>query len=342
MNTKTLLAAGLALACTLSAQVFAADAIKFDANGDGVEILDIGALDWSVGSTLNVDAVLPGGVTTFESYSHAALAATIDTNGTSITPTGLNTLFEVTFITGFTNLITNTVIDPTTCNAGVCQFKQTITLEEAPVQTVNFFEVYYDDLTDLSGLQSNALTGLGYGDGQLILSGSLFDVSGNFTATVSFNDLDNSGTFSAGDTLITSLLDQFIVDNWGGQQTISGEGATSLQATVTFQDTNFFITGLATFLQEMFFNTSNVIPFDESNPSNSYDNGAGGTFNTGDGSVDIGQFNGLSGPDILLQTDSNNSFTTVTEVPEPSTVLLFALGLLFLGFGSRNHYARKN
>lgn len=354
MNKKTLLAAGIALACTLSVPVFASDTIEFDPDGGELAngTMQVGSLDWAVGSTLSVnsissdpnDPIAVGDEIDF--YSHAALGTTLNPGGTPIAPSGLNTNFEITFIGGFTETVTSvtigTAVNPGTtdaCDQATCEFQATVTFAESATPNVNFFEIYYDDFT--SGVQSDALAGTGYDDGLLILSASLVDLSGSFTTTFSFNDLDASGDFSAGDTLNAVLLDQFGDEDWLGQLTVEGEGATTLIADVNFQHTDFFISNISALVQDMFFNTSNIVPFDETNPSNNFDTVAGGN-DANDISPTIGAVNGFSGPDFLLQTDANQSFTVTTEVPEPNTVLLFALGLLFLGYGSRNHFLRRS
>jgi hypothetical protein len=202
--------------------------------------------------------------------------------------------------------------------------------------------MYYDDLTDMSGQKSDALTGLGYADGQLILSATLDTLDGNFTSTFNFTDNDGNGMFDPLVDTVTSstLLDSFGTDHWGGQLTVAGNGGTDLDAFVVTQDGNFFITELDTLVAALFYNTSNIIPFNQTNPSNSFDDGLGGTISTGGGTLDVGTINGFNGPDLLIQTDANTSFKTA--VPEPNTVLLFALGLLFLGYGSRNHFLRRS
>ncbi|MFC6668965.1 PEP-CTERM sorting domain-containing protein [Marinobacterium aestuariivivens] len=350
MNQKTLLAAGLALACSLSAPVFAADTIIFDPDGTDATNGDflVGSLDWAPASALALGAIPTAQGSDFELYAHAALQGFSDTDGNPAgAPTGLNVAgsgIEITFITGFTETITSVVNGAVTDTGNdqngnnILTFDQTITLAAAGTQTVNFFEIWFDDLSDATGQKSDALSGDGYGDGHLILSAGLVSASGNFTATFTFEDVDGSGDFNAGDVLITGLLDQFGTDNWGDQQTVSGEGATQLVADVTFQDTDFFKSDITTLVENLFFNTSNVLPFEETNPSNAFNDGDDGTF--GSITPDIGATNGFSGPDILFQADANTSFETA--VPEPNTVLLFALGLLFLGFAGRSRYLARS
>jgi hypothetical protein len=161
-------------------------------------------------------------------------------------------------------------------------------------------------------------------------------VSGVFTSEFSFTDTNGNGAYDPGvDTLNTVLLDQFLTDNWSWQQTLEGEGATTLSADITFQNYDFVKTDVTGLVFDLDFNTSNILPFSETNPSLSYWNG------TSFGVPSLGGVNGVDGPDIIFQADANNSFNTLKEVPEPKTVLLFALGLLLLAVSNRRRQAAQ-
>ncbi len=342
MKTKTFAAA--VLASSLALPAFAADTIVFDPDGTGGANGNflVGAFDWSAGSTLSDDSIPASSPSSFDTYSHGVLVGLLDNAGDPAgAPTGLNTDgsgFEITFISGFTETITSLTTSAAaiqTDNGGVgtdvYTFDQTITLADAAVQTVNFFKVYYDDLSDGLNLKSSSLAGTGFGDGVLILDGTVTAVDGNFTTHFEFVDTDNDGIYTAG----TDTLQSFIVldqssngDDWAGQLSVDGEGATSLEADVTFQDNAFFKSDISSLFADLFFNTSNVLPFGETNPSRLLDDGAGGFITPVLGSV-----NGLTGPDILFQTDANNSF--VTTVPEPGSMLLLGMGLFSLGMTKR-------
>lgn len=346
MKTKILAAA--VLASSLALPAFAADTIVFDPDGTGGANGNflVGAFDWSAGSTLSDDSIPASSPSSFDTYSHGVLAGLLDDAGDPAgSPTGLNTAgsgFEITFTSGFTETITSlatsvavqTSFGGDLVNGGgddVYTFDQTITLTDAATQTVNFFKVYYDDLSDASGTKSSSLAGTGFADGVLILDGTVTAVNGNFTTHFEFVDTDNDGIYTAGiDTLQGFvLLDQSSNgDNWAGQLTVVGEGATALEADVTFQDNAFFKSDISSLFADLFFNTSNVLPFGETNPSQLLDDGAGGFITPVLGSV-----NGLTGPDILFQTDANNSF--VTTVPEPGSMLLLGMGLFSLGMSKR-------
>ncbi len=351
MKMKVLGAA--ALTASLALPVFASDTISFDADGTGGANGDvlIGAFDWAAGSTLAEDSIPVAVDDTFDVYSHGTLIGFLDADGDPAgSPTGLNvdtTGFEITFIGGFTETITSQSSVLTGYDVGgdvavgggddIITIENTITLADASTQDVNFFKVYYDDLSDGSGLKSSSLLGTGYNDGLLILDASVGVVSGNFTSTLEFIDVDDSGTFTAGDVVITVLLDQAGADGWAGQQTLEGEGATALEADVFYQDDNFFKDDISNLLADLFFNTSNVLPYQETNPSMSFDDGSGGTL-----APSVGSINGLTGPDLLFQTDANNSFVKTVTVPEPGSMFLLGVGLLTLGMTRRRKASDLN
>lgn len=345
MKMKTLGAAILASGFALPA--LAADTITFDADGTGGANGDqvIGAFDWAAGSTLSDDSIPTAEGDSFDTYSHGALIGFLDENGDPAgAPTGLNTDgtgFEITFISGFTETITSQTSVVAGYDVGgdlavgggddVITIDTTIVLADASTQNVNFFKVYYDDLSDASGDKANSLTGAGYDDGVLILDATVGVVSGNFTSSLTFIDVDDSGSFTLGDTVVSVDLDQSSNgDDWAGQQTVEGEGATALQADVFYQDNDFFKDDISSLIADLFFNTSNVLPFQETNPSQSFDDGSGGTI-----TPLLGAINGLTGPDILFQTDANNSFVKTVPVPEPGSMFLLGMGLFTLGVARR-------
>lgn len=332
------------LASSFALPVFAADTITFDADGSGGVNGNtvIGAFDWAAGSTLSDDSIPTASGDSFNTYSHGALIGFLDAAGDPAgAPTGLNTDgtgFEITFISGFTETITNQStslagIDPVSGGLGngddIVTYDTTITLENSASQNVNFFQVYYDDLSDGSGLKSSSLDGTGYGDGLLILDANVGVVSGNFTSSFSFIDANGDYIYQVGETIVTIDLDQSSNgDDWSDQQTLAGEGATSLEADAFYQDNNFFKDDISSLIADLFFNTSNVLPFQQTNPSQSFDDGSGGSI-----VPVLGDINGYTGPDILFQTDANNSF--VKTVPEPGSMFLLGMGLFTLGMARR-------
>jgi hypothetical protein len=246
--------------------------IEFNPDGQGNDAVSLGSLDWAPGSALIADEIplTPDTTVSAQAFGHAALAGAADPDGNPVGLDGLNVGYEITVV------VSNSVEITTNIDG-------TVVLLALDPDGDNFFEMYYDPNPN-----ADALAGTGYGDGQLILAGQLTTLSGNFTA----NSL--IGPFGS--------LDQFGTDNWPGTETISGQGTQNLDVLVQSVDTNFFTSGvdLGTILP---FNNSQVLPFRQTNPSRSFDTFGGGTLDSMPGLV-----NGISGPDILLQSDANNAF----------------------------------
>ncbi|MCR9105102.1 MAG: PEP-CTERM sorting domain-containing protein [Gammaproteobacteria bacterium] len=350
-------AAGIGLAMAMTAPAFAGNSIIFDPDGVGGFNGDttVGSFDWLPGTATAIGAVPPTGGQ-FTTYAHATLVGLTDAGGNPLIPLGLNsgnpaTNFEITFVAGFEESVSSFsqggfVLQNDGGAAGggddVYTFTQTLVLGDPTAPTTNFFEIYWDDRNDGSTLNADALSGTGFNDGILIASGEVASVAGSFTTEFTFVDANDDGDYNPGDGDIIigsgnpvggyQLLDGSADgDQWGGQQSVTGLGTTSLSADLTFQNTDFFKTDITSLLFDLEFNTSNVLPFQETNPSQQYWDG--GSFQA----PNLGEVNGLTGPDIIFQSDANNSF--VTEVPEPRTVLLFALGLLLLAASARRKQA---
>ena len=350
MNKKITLAIAMSLAVYGSSALAVGEptdpvTIDFDGAGGTNGNVEVGSLDWAVGSSMSSggaqaseDWVLQDlsgpGVTcadtvtgcNFDLYTHAALQGAADIDGNPIGINDLNTTdgFEWTFTAATTERISN-VTNTEGIDSG---FDATINgntydvLRDVSSTTFEFndstlmFEVYYDDYTSGAGsTRSSILEGTGFDDGQLILSSSeLTDISGTFASTVAtYADVDGSGDYTSGDILVGvdnfgqtvdfyALLDSFGVDNWADEPaagdttySVTGTGATSLEANSDFQDFNFIKDALAVILSDIVFSTQNVLPFLETNPSFCYDSQAGTT-----------------GPDICLQdaeidiSDMNN------------------------------------
>ncbi|MEZ5567674.1 MAG: PEP-CTERM sorting domain-containing protein [Halioglobus sp.] len=336
------IAAGLGLALAASAPAFAGNAIVFDPDGTGAVAGDttISSFDWFPGSAMTI-GVIPTATGSFQTFAHGTLVGAGNQDGDPVGLAGLGSAYEITFVAAFgegISAVTNTGYALQNNNGApgggddVYTFTQSIVLGDPTGSQTNFFEVYWDDSIDAS-----SVAGTGYNDGTLIASGAVTRVVGNFSTQFTFVDGDDDGVYNpAFDTIIGSgsptggfaLLDQNGVDNWGGQQSVVGNGSTVIDVDLDplTLNSDFFKTNIAALNMDVNFNTSNVLPFNETNPSQSYWDGSS---QVAFGSGNVGEVNGLTGPDIIFQADANNSF--VTDVPEPKTVLLFALGLLLLG-----------
>jgi hypothetical protein len=139
------------------------------------------------------------------------------------------------------------------------------------------------------------------------------------------------------------------LDDYPEIDTVQGNGSTSLGATINFFDPLFFTSfplGPSSIRITMF-NTSQVLPFGEEDPSAAFVKAGGGAAPVTDGAgagggtgiPSIGPINGLSGPDIQFQQDANQSFDTVAT-PEPASLAIWSLALASV-FGSRCIRRRK-
>jgi len=265
--------------------------ITFDPQGTGgANGILLGGFDWAVNSILNEDAVpAPAdGPTSFQAYFHSALQGATDPQGDPTGIPGLNTDFEITsiagvkvraLVTGGTHIETQTICPDT-------DPPYTTLVCPDPVEDVgqNFLRFYIDDTID-----SNALTGDGYADGTLMLSGQLVVVR------------------SVDDVMFdpTPLLDEYNADDWGGTTTVTSDGAQQLFILVQEVNPDYFPDLKPGSL--VHYTTETVLSYKEVNPSRALDTFDGTS--TGTTSSDVGNINGINGPDFLEQVDPNNSFT---------------------------------
>jgi hypothetical protein len=220
---------------------------------------------------------------------------------------------------------------------------------------ISFFQIYSDSLTDAVGLKANALTGSGFNDGRLILSGSgVSDVGGSFVVRPSqgIADLDQFG-------------DDGNLNDFDGQKTVQGSGESGdFSITNLTTDPLYFLSSL-TSMGFTFVNIAPSLPFKTVDPSDCFTVSANAvavgsvvaasgcttahtdglySANTGEpapGYVpNIGAVNGqlpigatTGGPDFVSQVDYNAGLAFA--VPEPTSLALLGLGFAALGVGSR-------
>jgi len=298
-----------ALVLSYSASSSAAVAVTIDPDGAGGAYGDLSvvSLDWNVGNiiaTNQASATTPG--STFTSYAHSSLSVFNYVSGNDTQSLSLAPSREWTFVTSFLEQVT----------------AKTATRTEADIisSPSNFFQIWYDPTPD-----SSQLTGKGFNDGVLILeaSGTAANVTG-------------SGDFEADTTPLGAPnienLDQSNVNNYPNITTVTGSGTTIINASVTYVNNAFFKGVAAGDSFQLFFNTLVKLPFEQTNPSSCYWDGAAyqgaaGAYVQNDGVTPgvgacantIGTVNG-AGRNALFQSDPNMAFNAV---PEPG-----ALGLL--------------
>ncbi len=277
---------------------------------DMIDAENVASLDWLPGNALAVGAI-PAAETreeySFDIFYQGALGGYLNANGREISGTGLNTAYEVTLVAGFgENAQLNT-----------CGKRTTVDFSLDPNAEHNYFRIYYDE-----SLDSNALAGTGYDNGTLIMEGYGTSVDGNFAI---FNE-----SLAAMDSF---LEDDYEIDGQTIGTWASAGGVTILEGVVAFVDPDFFLSPANLFISELFFNTSQVVPFREVDPSREFNVGIGMPI-IPDYGPGVGRFyatNGLlpnddgSPSDFQIQADANNCFAVI---PEPSTILLFGVGLV--------------
>jgi hypothetical protein len=312
---KNMMALAVSLALGLGAVATAQAATVVAINPDGAggdPTINVGSLGWNNGNAIVTSAggtVVPTPAGLLQLFAHGALANFNNANGNAIGGLNLNSTYEWTYVLGF---LENAVpVGPQNANFTV-----------APGGS-NFFQIFFDATPD-----SSNLTGTGFNDGTLVLSGTVISGNGTFTAQA-------CGPLGGP---ACANLDQFIANNYPGITSLTGQGSSEFDATVLIGSVNTaFFPGLSAGMT-LNTNTFTNDPFNQVDPSGCFFNGAtliGGAGQNNLGTAPaaclntIGAVNGLSGPNTMFQTRATTSFT-VAQVPEPGSLALLGLGLLSL------------
>jgi len=186
----------------LASPAMASIDVTIDPEGDAAGAVLVSSLDWNVGNSLSQDGITAiQTLGTTDTYFQARLSVfNLAGGGTAQPATG-----EWTIVGGVTEQVVGVV-------------GTTALFARAANPTVNFIEIWYDATPN-----ADDLAGTGFNDGTLILSAEVNTLASNFT-------------IFGGPT----TLDGFQDDDWAGQQSVQGVGATSLTATVLSVDTAFF------------------------------------------------------------------------------------------------------
>lgn len=198
--------------------------------------------------------------------------------------------------------------------------------------------MFYDTTPD-----SNTITGGGYGDGTLILTASILNGSGTFNNSTAAGNTElipgsgitlcSLGIQTAGCTPV--LLDSFGTDNQSGVLSQTGNGSSTVNAHVDYQDSNFFRSILTTLAIGLNDTTNLADPFAQTNPSDEVmgvvpvytvvggDKINGVACGTAGGMTEAGV--AVSRCDFHFQSDGATSFNSA---PEPGALALLGLGLV--------------
>ena len=173
----------------------------------------------------------------------------IDLQGNQSVPTGLGTTFQITAVAHHRAVVTSLSAD-----------QSFATFELTPNQGPNsYFEIWYN-----SPVTVNPLAGTGFNDGTRILLGS---------PTTSLANVGNmTVTLDGGGNRVHQAFDQFGPNDYPSVTSDVGSGSLLFGSNISTFDPAFFQSPLT----NLIFNTSFVVPFNETDPSQAFVGQAGG------------------------------------------------------------------
>jgi len=342
---KILLNTSMAVLLGISSAAQAGFLFDADGTGSAASAVNIDTFDIAPTSVLAkggnqaVANFLNGsGPTTFQVFTQGKITNLLS-GGSSVgaIPGGA----ELTVTLGFTEQVTD---------AGFIGPNGSAFFTPVPGAGPNFIEIYYD-----SSANSSQFNGTGFGAD----AGAVKIFSSKVTGDVGG---PNSFTTTQGSS---SLLDQNGADNWAaanggsGQLSVNGTGNQSslvLESSIppAFVHTDFFkniASIVSAFVIDINLNAPFISAGTGNDPMRQFITTAGASdanYTVWDGTgagTTLGLLNGgltknssgtwvASGPDFLFSTDANITLSATT-VPEPSAILIVAIGLLGFAFSTK-------
>jgi len=326
MKKITLIAAAIA-ALGVSAQAsaaFTATPIVFDMNGAAAGgAINVTSFDWTPGNALAKDAI---GSTTgqFNTYFQASLGSFIYNTG------GGSTSFAPFAGSEFT--VQAVIAEQVTSAGGLGGASATF------MSLGGSYKIFYDTN---AATKANDLSGTGYGDGLMILEGTInAGGTGNFTNQTILGDILVALGFATTNSNPTTNLDGFVNNDRPGIYSNVGNGSSTLTVDVTYTDSNFFKSNIKSLAVDINDTTNLAAPFNQANPSEEV---VGQTPNYG---VDVvggvlSPVNGAGCGDVTVgttcdfhfQSDSSTSFQAT--VPEPGSLAIAGAGLALMSLVRR-------
>ncbi|MCU0872373.1 MAG: PEP-CTERM sorting domain-containing protein [Pirellulaceae bacterium] len=250
-----------------------------------------------------------------------------------------------TLVSSVTEVVTSVDVSSIDATTGLPNIAKA-SFSLAANQSANFFRMYFSGAAG-----GNDLTGANFAPataGNPILAGF---------ATTSSSESTSTSTCAFANPATCSDLDNFVGDSWNSLNTVVNNGSTQITFSITAANAGYFPDLPIGSLIVFDVNTSQVLPFNQANPScnlidpttgadaayalgtiaagppiNCTSNGRLGSIN---GFLDVANYQAGGTQDFLFQADANASLDFQRRVPEPGTLALLAGGLMGAGLWGR-------